>query len=205
MHKFFCTATCLLVLSVITADAKKSAKASHILVKEKSDIEAVQKRIEEGADFADEAKAHSTCPSGKKGGDLGNFGEGQMVKEFDAVVFDPKTEIGKVYGPVKTQFGYHLIQVVERQGVGEEKPKKKSKKGKVNEELSASTFKEKVLDSKEAWAVEFYSSRCGSCKEFAPTWKSYASDSPPVKTGQLNIDDSDNMKLATDLGVMAEG
>ena len=61
---------------------------------------------------ADLAKEHSTCPSGKKGGDLGEFGPGQMVREFDDVVFN--AEIGTVQGPVKTQFGYHLLEVLER-------------------------------------------------------------------------------------------
>ncbi|MCA9422759.1 MAG: peptidylprolyl isomerase, partial [Nitrospira sp.] len=58
------------------------------------------------------AKEHSTCPSGKQGGDLGEFGPGQMVKEFDEVVFSG--ELGKVHGPVKTQFGYHLLEITSR-------------------------------------------------------------------------------------------
>jgi peptidyl-prolyl cis-trans isomerase C len=68
--------------------------------------------IEDGADFAAIAKQHSQCPSGQRGGDLGEFGPGQMVKEFDTVVFS--AEVGKVVGPVKTQFGYHLIEVTSR-------------------------------------------------------------------------------------------
>ena len=68
--------------------------------------------IEGGADFAELAKQHSQCPSGQQGGDLGTFGPGQMVREFDDVVFHK--EVGSVHGPVKTQFGYHLVQVFYR-------------------------------------------------------------------------------------------
>ena len=66
-----------------------------------------------GADFAEVAKANSTCPSSRQGGDLGSFGPGQMVKEFDTVVFS--APINVVQGPVKTQFGYHLLEVTSRQ------------------------------------------------------------------------------------------
>jgi peptidyl-prolyl cis-trans isomerase C len=88
------------------------ASASHILVKSQSECENLKKQIEGGASFAEMAKKHSQCPSGKQGGSLGEFGPGEMVKEFDEVVF--KGEIGKVLGPVKTQFGYHLIQITKR-------------------------------------------------------------------------------------------
>ena len=64
------------------------------------------------ADFADVAKQHSKCPSGKSGGDLGTFGPGAMVKEFDEVVFS--APVNEVQGPVKTQFGYHLLEVTSR-------------------------------------------------------------------------------------------
>ncbi len=62
--------------------------------------------------FEDAAKEFSTCPSGQRGGDLGEFGKGQMVKEFEDAAF--AAEIGHVVGPVKTQFGYHLIKVEEK-------------------------------------------------------------------------------------------
>ena len=89
-----------------------SAKARHILVATQEECEDIKKQIENGADFAELAKARSQCPSGKQGGDLGEFGPGQMVKEFDQVVFSE--EIGKVCGPVQTQFGYHLIEITAR-------------------------------------------------------------------------------------------
>jgi peptidyl-prolyl cis-trans isomerase C len=89
------------------------ATARHILVNTENECEALKKKIEDGADFADVAKEHSTCPSGRKGGELGSFGPGQMVKEFDEVVFSG--ELNTVLGPVKTQFGYHLLEVTSRE------------------------------------------------------------------------------------------
>jgi len=91
---------------------RKTASARHILVKECEQCESLKAEIEGGADFAELAKQHSTCPSGKSGGDLGTFRERQMVKEFDDVVFS--AELNKVHGPVKTQFGYHLIEITSR-------------------------------------------------------------------------------------------
>jgi peptidyl-prolyl cis-trans isomerase C len=88
------------------------AKARHILVSSQAECENIKKQIESGADFAEMARKHSTCPSGKQGGNLGEFGPGEMVPEFDRVVF--KAEVGKVHGPVKTQFGFHLIEITSR-------------------------------------------------------------------------------------------
>ena len=89
-----------------------TANARHILVPTQEACGDLKTQIEGGADFADVAKEHSQCPSGKEGGDLGEFGPGKMVKEFDQVVFS--AEIGTVQGPVQTQFGYHLIEVTSR-------------------------------------------------------------------------------------------
>ena len=88
------------------------AAARHILVDSQEACEKLKAEIEEGADFAEIARAHSTCPSGQRGGELGEFGRGAMVKEFDAVVFS--APVGEVQGPVKTQFGYHLLEVTRR-------------------------------------------------------------------------------------------
>ena len=88
------------------------ARARHILVKEENVCLNLKQKIEAGASFADIAAKHSLCPSGKKGGDLGEFTRGQMVREFDEVVFSQ--EIGKPHGPVITQFGYHLILIESR-------------------------------------------------------------------------------------------
>ena len=89
-----------------------TAAARHILVSTEEECQALKDQIEGGADFAELAKKHSSCPSGKEGGDLGEFGPGQMVPEFDSVVFS--AERGVVQGPVKTQFGYHLLEVTSR-------------------------------------------------------------------------------------------
>lgn len=88
------------------------ASARHILVKTEEACVDLKTKIEEGADFADLAKKHSECPSGNDGGGLGEFSPGQMVPEFDTVVFND--DVGKVHGPVKTQFGYHLIEITSR-------------------------------------------------------------------------------------------
>ena len=88
------------------------ARARHILVETEDACNQLKQQITDGADFAGLAKEHSQCPSGKEGGDLGEFSPGQMVREFDDVVFT--ADIGTVQGPVKTQFGYHLLEVLER-------------------------------------------------------------------------------------------
>ncbi len=88
------------------------ARARHILVASNGTCENLKSQIEGGTDFAQLAKSHSQCPSGKKGGDLSEFSHGDMVREFDEVVFNG--ELGKVYGPIKTDFGYHLIEITSR-------------------------------------------------------------------------------------------
>ncbi len=88
------------------------ARARHILVSTNEACENLKTQIEGGSDFGELAKEHSSCPSGKQGGDLGEFGPGQMVPEFYKVVFNE--EVGKVHGPVKTQFGYHLLEITSR-------------------------------------------------------------------------------------------
>jgi len=88
------------------------ASARHILVETEATCNDLKQKIQEGADFGELAKEHSQCPSGQSGGELGEFGPGQMVPEFDAVVFNE--EVGVAHGPVKTQFGYHLVEVTSR-------------------------------------------------------------------------------------------
>ena len=89
-----------------------SATARHILVDTEEFCEELKNKISSGGDFAKLAKEHSSCPSGSSGGDLGSFGPGQMVPEFDKVVFSG--EVNTVHGPVKTQFGYHLLEITSR-------------------------------------------------------------------------------------------
>jgi peptidyl-prolyl cis-trans isomerase C len=88
------------------------ARARHILVDTEQECNDLIEKIKGGVDFAEMAKAHSECPSKANGGDLGQFSEGQMVKEFNDVVFS--ADIGEIVGPVQTQFGYHIIEVTER-------------------------------------------------------------------------------------------
>ena len=88
------------------------ACARHILVDDKDKCQELIDQINNGADFAELAKKHSKCPSGRQGGDLGEFGPGQMVPEFDKVVFNEK--VGEPHGPVKTNFGYHIVEITSR-------------------------------------------------------------------------------------------
>ena len=91
--------------------------AHHILVKEEDTAKTLMATLEkEPAKFEEIAKSSSICPSGSQGGDLGNFAEGQMVAEFENAC--KAAEIGKVTGPVKTQFGYHIIRVDSRTPAG---------------------------------------------------------------------------------------
>ena len=90
-----------------------TASARHILVETEEVCEDLKQQIAAGKDFAEIAAEFSACPSGKSGGSLGEFQQGRMVKEFDDVVFS--AELNQVHGPVKTQFGYHLLEITARQ------------------------------------------------------------------------------------------
>lgn len=89
-----------------------SVRASHILVDTKEDAEAIKQAIDNGQGFVTMARRCSKCPSGQQGGDLGYFERGQMVKEFEDVAFS--LPVGKISEPVHTQFGWHLIKVLDR-------------------------------------------------------------------------------------------
>ena len=83
--------------------------ARHILVDKKTIAEDIIEEINSGTKFEEMAKKHSTCPSKKKGGNLGEFGRGQMVKEFEKAAFSlQKNQMTQI--PVKTKFGYHIIK-----------------------------------------------------------------------------------------------
>jgi len=90
----------------------KTAAALHILVKEETQAKDLLLRLQKGASFQQLAKKYSTCPSGRKGGELGEFRRGQMVPAFDKAVFS--CPLLAPYGPVKTSFGYHIIKVLWR-------------------------------------------------------------------------------------------
>ncbi|MGG1573149.1 peptidylprolyl isomerase [Fictibacillus sp. NRS-1165] len=108
---------------------KEEVKASHILVDDKKTADEVKAKLDKGEDFAKLAEKYSKDPGSKsKGGDLGFFGKGQMVPEFDKVAF--KLKPGQVSDPVKSQFGYHIIKVVDKKT-----NKFEDKKKQISEEL----------------------------------------------------------------------
>jgi len=88
------------------------AEARHILVESEEKCLDLKEQIANGAKFETIAQAHSQCPSSRDGGNLGEFGPGQMVPEFDKAVFS--SDVGEVVGPIKTQFGWHLLEVTKR-------------------------------------------------------------------------------------------
>ncbi len=89
------------------------AEARHILVPTEEECNKLKEEIKGGASFAEVAERHSQCPSGRNGGDLGRFGPGQMVPEFDEAVFRGG-DVGELQGPIQTQFGFHLLEVTAR-------------------------------------------------------------------------------------------
>lgn len=88
-------------------------RASHILVKTEQEANSILFDLKRGASFEEMAKKHSICPSKSKGGDLGWFGKGQMVREFEKAAFE--LPVGELSKPVKSQFGWHIIKVTEKQ------------------------------------------------------------------------------------------
>jgi peptidyl-prolyl cis-trans isomerase C len=89
-----------------------SAAAVHILVKTEREALSILQQLKKGKNFGQLAKKYSLCPSGKKGGELGEFRKGQMVKQFDDVVF--KKAVLELHGPIKTKFGFHIIKTLYR-------------------------------------------------------------------------------------------
>jgi parvulin-like peptidyl-prolyl isomerase len=131
---------------------KSGVKASHILVKvaEKAKAEdekraldkvkQIRKELKAGGDFAELAKKFSEGPSAPKGGDLGFFGQGQMVKDFEEVAF--KMKVGDISGPVRTRFGFHVIKVLDKR---EERKKPFSE---VKEQISQSLKNKKFFQER---------------------------------------------------------
>lgn len=102
----------------------KTCAARHILVDNNEQAMKIKSQLEKKPDtFAKLAAEHSKCPSGKNGGKLGSFPPGRMVPAFDKVCFDPAVSVGEIVGPVKTQFGYHLLVIDSREGVDSESKK----------------------------------------------------------------------------------
>ena len=99
----------LLSTSAFAAENYKYVKARHILVNSEAEAIQIKKAIDDGGSFTYYAQKYSLCPSGKNGGDLGYFGKGQMVKPFEDAAFE--LSVGQVSEPIKTEFGWHLIEV----------------------------------------------------------------------------------------------
>lgn len=100
---------CLLCSTAFAAQNYNYVKARHILVNSEAEAIQIKKAIDDGGSFTEYAQKYSQCPSGKNGGDLGYFGRGQMVRPFEDAAFS--LPVGQVSEPVKTQFGWHLIEV----------------------------------------------------------------------------------------------
>lgn len=109
---FVCNCAPYSAAQCIDAPVVTSVRASHILVDTKEDAAAIKEAIENGEGFVTMAKRYSKCPSGAQGGDLGYFERGQMVKEFEDAAFS--LPVGKVSEPIHSQFGWHLIKVLDR-------------------------------------------------------------------------------------------
>ena len=110
MKKLLCVLAIIVGICVsVSAKEISTVCASHILVPTEMDAIKLKSQIKTYEDFKYYARLYSTCPSGQRGGDLGCFGRGQMVKPFEKAAFEGN--VGEVSDPVKTQFGYHLIWV----------------------------------------------------------------------------------------------
>ena len=105
-------AVMILTCGIEAAQDFTTVRASHILVKNRNEAVQIKKDIENGGSFEEYAQKYSLCPSGQRGGDLGYFGRGQMVKEFEDEAFE--LPVGEVSEPVLTDFGWHLIKVTDK-------------------------------------------------------------------------------------------
>lgn len=101
-----------LMSNIVSAQEYTQVHAEHILVKTASEAQQIKKNIDDGGSFEYYARVYSLCPSGANNGDLGYFGKGQMVREFEKAAFE--TPVGEVSKPVYTQFGWHLIKVLDK-------------------------------------------------------------------------------------------
>jgi parvulin-like peptidyl-prolyl isomerase len=101
-----------MLMGVVSAEEYTQVRAEHILVKTAYEAKQIKQEIDNGGNFEYYARMYSLCPSGRNGGDLGYFERGQMVKEFERTAFN--TPVGEVSNPVYTQFGWHLIKVLDK-------------------------------------------------------------------------------------------
>lgn len=133
----------------------ESVIASHILIEDLGKAEEIFKEINAGLDFAEAAQKYSSCPSKNSGGNLGKFGKGQMVVEFENAVFN--MNVGDISSPVKTQFGYHIIQLNEK-NESKELTFDEAKQDIINKikyEKQSKAYAEKQNELKEKYPVEY--------------------------------------------------
>lgn len=105
-------ASIILLTGIASAEEFTHVHAEHILVKTAAEAQQIKKDVDNGGNFEYYARVYSLCPSGRNNGDLGYFGKGQMVREFEKAAF--ATPVGEVSNPVYTQFGWHLIKVLDK-------------------------------------------------------------------------------------------
>lgn len=101
-----------MLTGIVSAEEYTQVRAEHILVKTAVEAQQIKKEIDNGGDFEYYARMYSICPSGRNGGDLGYFERGQMVREFEKAAFN--TPVGEVTNPIYSQFGWHLIKVLDK-------------------------------------------------------------------------------------------
>lgn len=132
----------------------ESANASHILVAEEDKANEIYEKVKNGEDFASLAKEFSTCSSKEKGGELGTFTRGQMVKEFEDAVFN--NEVATITEPVKTQFGYHIIKINDKnEGRDLSFDEVKDKiAAQVRRQKEQALYNEKITELKEKYQVK---------------------------------------------------
>lgn len=129
-----------------TLDQPEQVEASHILVEDEATIKEVAKKLKDGGDFAELAKEYSTDGSAESGGELGLFGRGQMVPEFEEKAFSMK--VGDISEPVKSEFGYHIIHLTDK------KEAKKAVLEDHKEEIKDKLFEEGLQTEYMAWLTE---------------------------------------------------
>ncbi len=128
---------------------EEKVQASHILVEDEKTAKEIVEKLEAGEDFADLAKEYSTDEeSSENGGDLGFFGRGEMVQEFEDAVF--ALEVGELSEPVKTEYGYHIIKLVDKQEA------KEAVFEDVKEEIKSTLLDSKIQDEYTTWIEEKY-------------------------------------------------
>lgn len=136
---------------IANAKPEQKVSARHILVKTEEEAKAIIKELEAGADFAELAKQKSTGPSGPKGGDLGEFGKGQMVPAFEAAAFALEKG-GFTKTPVQTQFGFHVIKLEDR--IDQPLPTFEQSKNQLRQLLLTEAYTEAVKAGREKLGIE---------------------------------------------------